>query len=114
MVGLELHVQVGLEYLVVIKWVESDVAGTAGAKELVRLGSVAIGDVDASFKEPKIRTMTQNFEDGIIADGRSGILRITQDGKAVGEGILGNSIPLKHYYAYGIRNSFGLGFDPWE
>lgn len=80
---------------------------------------IPIGDVDASFKEPKIRTMTQNFEDGIIADGRSGILRITQDGKAVGEGILGNSIPLKHYYAYGIRNSFGLGFDPvtnnlWE
>ena len=80
---------------------------------------IPIGDVDASFKEPKIRTMTQNFEDGIIADGRSGILRITQDGKAVGEGILGNSIPLKHYYAYGIRNSFGVGFDPvtnnlWE
>jgi len=80
---------------------------------------IAIGDVDASFKEPKIRTMTQNFGDGIIADGRSGILRVTQDGKPVGEGILGNSIPLKHYYAYGIRNSFGLGFDPvtnnlWE
>jgi aldose sugar dehydrogenase len=80
---------------------------------------VAIGDVDASFKEPKIRTLTQNFKDGIIADGRSGILRITQDGKPVGEGILGNSMPLKHYYAYGIRNSFGLGFDPvtnnlWE
>jgi aldose sugar dehydrogenase len=80
---------------------------------------VPIGDVDASFKEPKIRTMTQNFGDGLIADGRSGILRITQDGKPVGEGILGISMPLKHYYAYGIRNSFGLGFDPvtnnlWE
>lgn len=80
---------------------------------------VAIGDVDASFKKPIIRTMTQNFGDGIIADGRSGILRITQDGKPVDEGILGNSMPLKLYYAYGIRNSFGLGFDPvtnnlWE
>lgn len=72
---------------------------------------IPIGDVDASFKEPKIRTMTQNFGDGIIADGRSGILRITQDGKPVDEGILGSSMPLKHYYAYGIRNSFGLGFD---
>ena len=80
---------------------------------------IAIGDVDASFKEPKIRTMTQNFGDGIIADGRSGILRVTQDGKPVGEGILGNPPPLNLYYAYGIRNSFGLGFDPvtnnlWE
>ncbi len=80
---------------------------------------VAIGDVDASFKKPIIRTMTQNFGDGIIADGRSGILRVTQDGTPVDEGILGNSMPLKLYYAYGIRNSFGLGFDPvtnnlWE
>ena len=80
---------------------------------------VPIGDVDASFKKPILRTMTQNFGDGLIADGRSGILRVTQDGKPVDEGILGNSMPLKLYYAYGIRNSFGLGFDPvnnnlWE
>ena len=78
-----------------------------------------IGDIDASFKKPILRTMTQNFGDGIIADGRSGILRVTQDGKAADEGILGNSKPLNLYYAYGIRNSFGLGFDPvtknlWE
>jgi aldose sugar dehydrogenase len=80
---------------------------------------VPIGDVDASFKKPILRTMTQNFGDGLVADGRSGILRITQDGKPSGEGILGDSMPLKLYYAYGIRNSFGLGFDPvtnnlWE
>ena len=80
---------------------------------------VPIGDVDASFKKPVIRTMTQNFGDGLVADGRSGILRINQDGKPAEEGILGNSMPLKLYYAYGIRNSFGLGFDPvtnnlWE
>jgi glucose/arabinose dehydrogenase len=73
---------------------------------------VPIGDVDASFRKPILRTMTQNFGDGLVADGRSGILRITQDGKPAGEGILGNSMPLKLYYAYGIRNSFGLGFDP--
>jgi aldose sugar dehydrogenase len=73
---------------------------------------VPIGDVDASFKKPNPRTMTQNFGDGIVADGRSGILRVTQDGSPVGEGILGDSMPLKLYYAYGIRNSFGLGFDP--
>lgn len=80
---------------------------------------VPIGDVDASFKKPILRTMTQNFGDGLIADGRSGILRITQNGNPVDEGVLGNSMPLKLYYAYGIRNSFGLGFDPitknlWE
>jgi aldose sugar dehydrogenase len=73
---------------------------------------VPIGDVDASFKKPNPKTMTQNFGDGLVADGRSGILRVTQDGKPAGEGILGNSMPLKLYYAYGIRNSFGLGFDP--
>ena len=80
---------------------------------------VPIGDVDASFKKPILRTMTQNFGDGIFADGRRGILRVTQDGEPVGEGILGKSEPLNLYYAYGIRNSFGLGFDPltnnlWE
>jgi aldose sugar dehydrogenase len=45
-------------------------------------------------------------------DGRSGILRVTQDGKSVGNGILGNKYPLNLYYAYGIRNSFGMDFDP--
>lgn len=80
---------------------------------------IPIGDVDASFRKPVLRTMTQNFGDGLIADGRSGILRVTQDGKPVDGGILGDSMPLKLYYAYGIRNSFGLGFDPmnnnlWE
>jgi aldose sugar dehydrogenase len=73
---------------------------------------IPIGDIDASFGKPNPPTQVQNFKDGIVADGRSGILRITQDGKSVGKGILGNSMPLKLYYAYGIRNSFGLGFDP--
>lgn len=73
---------------------------------------IPIGDVDASYRKPIIRTMTQNFGDGLVADGRSGILRVTQNGKPIGEGILGDSMPLKFYYAYGIRNSFGLGFDP--
>ena len=73
---------------------------------------VPIGDIDGSFKLDFEATQTQNFEDGIIADGRSGILRLTQGGKPVGEGILGDSMPLRLYYAYGIRNSFGLDFDP--
>jgi aldose sugar dehydrogenase len=73
---------------------------------------VPVGDIDGTFRTFYPATQTQNFAAGIIADGRSGILRITQDGKPVGEDILGNSMPLRLYYAYGIRNSFGLDFDP--
>ena len=73
---------------------------------------IPVGNIDASFRKPNPPTQTENFVDGIIADGRSGILRITQDGNPVGQGILGDSMPLRLYYAYGIRNSFGLGFDP--
>jgi glucose/arabinose dehydrogenase len=65
-----------------------------------------------SFKPFYTATKTQNSEPGIDADGRSGILRITQEGEPVGQGILGDSMPLRLYYAYGIRNSFGLAFDP--
>ena len=80
---------------------------------------IPVGDIDGSFKKEFQHTQTQNFGKGKVADGRSGILRITQDGKPVGEGILGDSMPLRLYYAYGIRNSFGLDFDPvtgflWE
>ena len=58
-------------------------------------------------------TQTQNIKNGPLPDGRGGILRVTFNGDAVAEkGILGNDNPLNKYYAYGIRNSFGLGFDP--
>lgn len=73
---------------------------------------IPVGDVDGSFKPFYSATKTQNSEAGKESDGRSGILRITQEGKPVGGGILGESMPLKLYYAYGIRNSFGLAFDP--
>jgi glucose/arabinose dehydrogenase len=73
---------------------------------------IPIGDVDGSFKPFYTATKTQNSEAGIDVDGRSGILRMTQEGEPVGEGILGDSMPLRLYYAYGIRNSFGLAFDP--
>jgi plastocyanin len=57
-------------------------------------------------------TMTLNYRNSSIVDGRSGILRITQDGKPVGNGILGDSYPLNLYYAYGLENSYGIDFDP--
>jgi aldose sugar dehydrogenase len=57
-------------------------------------------------------TKAQNNKDGPPPDGRGGILRITFDGGVVdGKGVLGNDDPLNKYYAYGIRNSFGIGFD---
>ena len=83
---------------------------------------LAIGDV-------KFKGNLQKKESSF--DGRSGILRITLDGKAVeeegkeeGGDIVGdndgssssnsnnNKDIMNKYYAYGIRNSFGLDFDP--
>ena len=72
---------------------------------------VEIGDVDGSFKTSESETKTQNYKNGVDPDGRGGILRITQDGQPT-DGILGDTIPLRLYYAYGIRNSFGMDFDP--
>ena len=84
---------------------------------------VPIGDVDGTGMGETFETKAQNYVDGVEPDGRSGILRITQDGSPVGGGvgssssnssnsILGNTHPLNLYYAYGIRNSFGFDFDP--
>jgi glucose/arabinose dehydrogenase len=57
-------------------------------------------------------TRAQNIINGTAPDGRAGILRVTQDGEPVGQRLLGNDYPLSVYYAYGIKNSFGIGFDP--
>src|SRR5918992_1698313 len=73
---------------------------------------VPIGDVDGSHTGGTGETKAQNYVDGAEPDGRSGLLRITQDGQPVGIGILGKFFPLNLYYAYGIRNSFGFDFDP--
>ncbi len=72
---------------------------------------ITVGDVDGSFQGEQWQTTTQNYQDGAEVDGRSGILRITQDGIPVA-GILGQDPPLSMYYAYGIRNSYGIDFDP--
>jgi len=72
---------------------------------------VTVGDIDGTFKQG-FETMAQNYQNGSNPDGRSGILMITQDGKPVGNGIIGNNYPLDLYYAYGIRNSFGIDWDP--
>jgi aldose sugar dehydrogenase len=74
---------------------------------------ITVGDVDGSHRGEQWETLAQNYPDGIDPDGRSGILRITQDGNPVPNGgIIGDEFPLDMYYAYGIRNSFGMDFDP--
>jgi glucose/arabinose dehydrogenase len=76
---------------------------------------VAIGDLQTTAfnqNQAGFDTKAQNIINGTPPDGRAGILRITEDGKPVGNGILGNQYPLNLYYAYGIKNSFGIGFDP--
>ena len=71
---------------------------------------VVIGDLDGWKYD--IKTKAQNYKDGKEPDGRAGILRITQDSKVSDSGIIGETYPLNLYYAYGIRNSFGMDFDP--
>ncbi|MEP6577200.1 MAG: PQQ-dependent sugar dehydrogenase [Nitrososphaerota archaeon] len=73
---------------------------------------VTIGDLDGTFRFKQYETKAQNYWNGVTPDGRSGILVVSQDGKPVGKGILGAIFPLNLYYAYGIRNSFGIDWDP--
>ena len=79
-------------------------------------GKVMIGPTDnhvyTVIGDVNRQTKAQNFENGPDADGTGGILRVTQNGKPVGTGIIGNSHPLNKYFGYGIRNSFGFDFDP--
>jgi glucose/arabinose dehydrogenase len=73
---------------------------------------LAIGELTpTSYGQGDYRFKVQNYEDGQEPDGRAGILRVTQDGDTV-EGLIGDKYPDDIYYAYGIRNSFGIAFDP--
>jgi aldose sugar dehydrogenase len=67
---------------------------------------LTIGDIDGR------ETEAQNIKNGPLPDGSSGILRFTQNGEPVGGGLLGHTPALDKYYAYGIRNSFGIDYDP--
>lgn len=82
---------------------------------------IVVGDVN---REGNLGYMTlaQNIEDSKGPYGRGGIRRLTVDGTPVMDNdsfSLGDSGLLNFYYGYGIRNSFGIGFDPvtgilWE
>jgi aldose sugar dehydrogenase len=99
-----------------------------GADDNVYLTIGDVGEHDVSDPSTII-----NAENGPEPDGKAGILKVSQAGieeessEAVeGEltdlmerkvadndsNILGDEHPLNLYYAYGIRNSFGMDFDP--
>jgi aldose sugar dehydrogenase len=68
---------------------------------------VGIGDVGGH------RGQSENNPNGSAPDGTGGILRVTQDGQIVDNPPLGSdTMPLSLYYAYGMRNTFGMDFDP--
>jgi aldose sugar dehydrogenase len=80
-----------------------------GKIEADRNGNICtiIGDL---FREGQL----QNVPEGPAAEDSSVIIRITEDGSAVADNPFFNSSDewMQKYYAYGIRNSFGLALDP--
>jgi glucose/arabinose dehydrogenase len=60
--------------------------------------------------------MLQNYENGPKPDDTSVLLRIDRNGNAANNTLTdsdpGTNALLSKYYAYGVRNSFGLDFDP--
>ncbi|HJT85293.1 MAG TPA: PQQ-dependent sugar dehydrogenase [Nitrososphaeraceae archaeon] len=82
---------------------------------------LVVGDLNREAN-PEYMTVAQNIEDSQMPDGRGGVLRMTVEGNPVQEGngfSLKNSDISNFYYGYGIRNSFGISFDPvtgilWE
>jgi glucose/arabinose dehydrogenase len=71
-----------------------------------------------TFEDSTVNAESSNVATGHPPDGRGGILRITPNGEPIliGEnkttGILADHSPLNKYFAYGVRNGFGLAFDP--
>ena len=72
---------------------------------------IPVGDLSPRVGNRTDGTLAQNIQNGSRPNLSGGILRMTQDGRPVG-GIIGDSFPESLYFAYGIRNSFGIDFDP--
>jgi glucose/arabinose dehydrogenase len=67
----------------------------------------------STLSHQKNRALNREGNDADDPDGRGGILRVDQNGQVSNtHGILSDKEPLNKYYAYGIRNSFGIDFDP--
>jgi hypothetical protein len=66
---------------------------------------VVIGDLNRDGQ-------LQNFSTGPAPDDTGVIFRVNDDGSAPSDNPFASQPDLSKYYAYGIRNSFGLAFDP--
>jgi aldose sugar dehydrogenase len=66
---------------------------------------VVIGDLNRNGQ-------LQNFSSGPSPDDTGVIFRIDEDGGTPSDNPFSSQPDLAKYYAYGIRNSFGLAFDP--
>lgn len=72
---------------------------------------LSVGDLEnQSYKVTAHKAL--NNKTGLQPDGSGGILRVSLRGEPVNGGVLGNTYPINLYYAYGIRESFGMDFDP--
>lgn len=67
---------------------------------------VGIGDLEDHL------TYTQNVETGRAFENSSVIFRLDKDGNPPADGPFNTSKVPRGVYAYGIRNSFGMDFDP--
>jgi aldose sugar dehydrogenase len=83
---------------------------TVGPDMLVYLIIGDLQDID-NDKSVNINLSQDQERSEEEMDGRGGILRIDQDGNSV-DPVVGDDYPLNLYYAYGIRNGFGIDFDP--
>ena len=83
------------------------------ADALVHHGGALVSDLDknvfAAVGDQNLETSIQNYDNDIIADAGI-ILRVGYDQNFKSPSASTN--PLDHYYAIGIRNSFGLAVDP--
>jgi aldose sugar dehydrogenase len=79
-------------------------------------GEIIIGPDNNLFLivgEAGNRSRVSNKNISISIEGMAGILAFNHNGGPIfGNGLLGPEDPLNRYYAYGIRNGFGLDFDP--
>jgi len=78
--------------------------------------SCSYNSCDNGIESTVLNSQSANVKKGEVPNGRGGILRVTQNGSTVtgntDGGILSKDGILSKYYAYGIRNSYGIDFDP--
>jgi len=72
----------------------------------------SIEDCKNSLIDGALNSKTANSINGSNPNGLGGILVFTQEFDYVNDANVGEGFPSNFYYAYGIRNSFGLDFDP--